>query len=120
LTLTFLLIDDKRIELSLGWDYLIQEYLGKVPRRRHQKLFSNLTIDKLEDHFRNASSEIFPAKVTFALPEAFQAFPHPKKGLRIPLKERHCQQQSPPQVFYDPIALEEIKRQLIQKLSNPA
>jgi hypothetical protein len=111
----FLLVGDKRIELSLGWAYLIQEYLGKMPRKRHQKLFPNLTIDKLEDYFRKASSEILPSKATLALPEAFQVFPHPEKGHRVSVKERHRQQQKPSKVFHDPISLEEIKQQLIEK-----
>jgi len=110
-----LLVDNKRIELSLGWGYLIEEYLGKGPRKRHQKLFPNLTIDKLEDRFRKASSAILPSGATFALPEAFQIFPHVEKGMRIPIKERHRQQQKPFKVFCDPISLEEGRQQLIEK-----
>jgi len=114
----FLCIEDQKTELSLGWAYLIQEYMGKLPLQRQQKLFPNLTIDKLEDHFRKASAQIFPSESTNALPEAFLSFPHPEKGQRIPIQERRSQQQNPPKVFHDPISLEELKKQLIAKSKN--
>lgn len=103
------------IETSCGLADLIKAYTGEDHLKRQQKLFPNLTIDKLEDHFRRASGSILPSNSTPVLPEAFLSFPHSEKGLKMNPKMRRQQLKNPPQVLHDPISLKDLKRQLIEK-----
>lgn len=111
----YLSIDGDEIELSCGLANLIKEYTGEESFQRQQKLFPNLTVDRLEDSFRRASVEILPSGSTPALPEAFLTFPHPHKDLRMMAQMRRRQQENPPQIFHDPISRNELKRQLVEK-----
>ena len=111
----YLSIDGAETELSCGLADLIKEYTGEGSLQRQQKLFPNLTIDRLEDSFRRASLEILPSGSTPALPEAFLTFPHPHKDLRMMAQMRRHQQENPPQIFHDPISRNELKRQLVEK-----
>lgn len=109
-----LTIEDEEAEFSCGLADLIIEYTGGSGLQRQQKLFPNLTIDKLEDRFRRASKEILPSGATPALPEAFLTFPHPEKGYRMAAKERRLQLQTPFQIIHDPISQDELRHQLIE------
>jgi hypothetical protein len=111
----YITIDSREVELSCGLADLIKEYTGGEKLQRQQKLFPNLTIDKLEDHFRRASKVILPPGSLAALPEAFLTFPHLNKNFRINAKLLRLQQKNPPKVFHDPISLNELKRQLVEK-----
>jgi len=116
-----LIIDDEEIELSRGLANLIKEYTGRGSLQRQQKLFPNLTIDKLEDHLHRASKAILPLGSVLALPEAFLTFPHPEKNCRINPQVRRDQLRKPSKILHDPISLNELKRQLIEKAeSQPA
>lgn len=108
-------IDGGEIEFSCGLADLIREYAGEGNLRRQQKLFPNLTIDKLEDHFRRASEAILPPGSIPALPQAFLTFPHLEKHRRMNPKSRRQQLKNPPEVLHDPISLKELKRQLVEK-----
>lgn len=113
-----LLIDNEEIEHSEGVAILLKEYIGDQPLKRPQKLFPNLTIDNLEDRFRRASEKILPPGSTPALPEAFLLFPHPHKNVRMPPKHLREQRENPLPIYHDPISLQELKRQLVEKSSN--
>jgi len=112
------LIDDEEIEHSEGVAILLKEYIGNQPLKRPQKLFPNLTIDILEDRFRQASEKILPPGTTPALPEAFLLFPHPHKNVRMLPKHLREQRKNPLPIYHDPISLQELKRQLVEKSSN--
>ena len=107
-------VDEGEIEFSCGLADLIKEYAGEGNLQRQQKLFPNLTIDKLEDHFRRASEVILPPGAIPALPEAFLTFPHLEKHRRMNPKSRRQQLKNPPEILHDPISLNELKRQLIE------
>ena len=113
-----LLIDNTMYELSQGLADLIEIYAGARPMTRQQKLFPNLTEDKLETLFSRASREILPPDSTPALPGAFLTFPHPHRNVRMRCKLLREIQQHPPQVYHDPISRHELKRQLIEKSTN--
>jgi len=108
-------INGGEVEFSRGLTELIKIYTGESGFQRQQKLFPNLTIDKLEDHFHLASKSILLAGAVSALPEAFLTFPHFKKHHRMNSKSRRRELKNPPKIFYDPISLKELKRQLIEK-----
>lgn len=108
-------VEGGEIEISCGLAELIKEYAGEGTLCRQRKLFPNLTIDRLEDHFRRASGAILPPGSLAALPEAFLTFPHPEKNLRMNAKDLRQSQKIPPKVYYDPVSLKELKRQLVEK-----
>lgn len=110
-----LLIDDHEYEISRGLTELLFEYTGGIKTERQQKLFPNLTPDKLEDYFHRASQILLPAGSLAALPEAFLIFPHVHKNQRIPPKLRQNWQKHPPKIYSDTISRHELKRQLIAK-----
>ena len=107
--------DKQEVELSCGLADLFQEYMGKTPLHRQQKLFPHLTIDKLEDRFHQFSKELLPPGSIPILPEAFLTFPHPYKHLRISPHLRRQQLKQPPPVLNDLISRQELKRQLLEK-----
>lgn len=111
----YVTIDKGEIELSCGLADLINEYVGSRSLQRQQKLFPNLTIDKLEDHLRRASATILPPGATPALPEAFLTFPHLWGNCRMNPQKRRDQLKNPPKIIHDPISLKELKRQLVEK-----
>ncbi len=106
-------IDGHEVDISMGLAGLFNEYTGGAKSQRQQKLFPNLNIDKLEDYFRRASSELLPPNSLPALPEAFLTFPHARKHIRIPAPIRHQQQKHPQQIHHNLISRHELKRQLI-------
>jgi hypothetical protein len=107
-----LVIDGQKIQLSCGLADLLMEYAGDGNLQHHQKLFPNLTDEKLEEHFRQASTILLPSGSLPALPEAFLTFPHPYKGCRMNARNLRFQQQHPVPVKEDVISRKEIKRQL--------
>ena len=107
--------NEVEIEFSCGLAELIREYAGEGNLQRQQKLFPNLTLDKLEDHFRRASEVILPPGSIPALPEAFLTFPHLEKHCRMNPKLRRHQLKNPSKILHDPISLKELKRQLVDK-----
>ena len=107
-------IDGEEAEISCGLANLIIEYTGESRLLRQQKLFPNLTIDKLEDRFRHASKDILPSWAAPALPEAFLIFPHWETGYRMTAKERQWQRQTSPQIIRNPISRRNLQRQLIE------
>jgi hypothetical protein len=109
-------IDGYETDLSQGLRGLLQEYIGGTTESfcRHQKLFPNLTIDYLEDAFREASTKILPKDTLPALPEAFLTFPHPHRGMRISPTQRKHYQKNPAPIYHDSISRHEIKKQLIK------
>lgn len=111
-------IDGEEIEHSEGLADLLKEYVGDQPLKRPQKLFPNLTTDNLAERFRRASEKILPPGNTPALPEAFLLFPHPHKNVRMLPKYLREQRENPPPIYHDPISLQELKRQLVEKSSN--
>lgn len=108
-------IEGEKAELSCGLADLIREYTGEGGLQRQQKLFPNLKIDKLEDHFHRASKAILPLGAAPALPEAFLTFPHRERGSRMEARMRRRQMKAPIQILHDPISRTELKRQLIEK-----
>jgi hypothetical protein len=108
-------VDGGEIEFSCGLADLIRDYAGEGNLHRQQKLFPNLTIDRLEDHFRKASQSILPPDSIPALPEAFLTFPHLEKHRRMNSKSRRQQLKNPSEILHDPISLKELKRQLVEK-----
>jgi len=108
-------IEGEEVEFSLGLVYMINEYAGDRNLQRQQKLFPNLTPDKLEDHFHRASKAILPSGSLAALPEAFLSFPHPHKNIRMRAKVRRRQMETPPKVFHGMASSKELKRQLVEK-----
>jgi hypothetical protein len=115
-----LLIDGEEIEHSEGLADLLKEYIGDQPLKRPQKLFPNLSMDNLAERFRLASEKILPSGNTPALPEAFLLFPHPHKNTRMLPKHLREQRKNPPPIYHDPISLQELKRQLVQKSNLPS
>ena len=113
-------VNGGEIELSCGLADLIRDYAGEGNLQRQQKLFPNLTIDKLEDHFRQASEAILPHGSIPAFPEAFLSFPHLEKQCRMDSRVRRQQLKSPPKILHDPISLKELKRQLVEKSKHSA
>ena len=113
-----LLIDGEEIEHSEGMAILLKEYIGDPPLKKPQKLFPNLNTDNLAERFRRASAKILPPGTTPALPEAFLLFPHPHKNVRMPPKHLREQRKNPLPIYHDPISLQELKRQLVEKSSN--
>jgi hypothetical protein len=108
-------IEGEEVEFSLGLAYMIKEYAGEGNLQRQQKLFPNLTQDKLEDYFHRASKAILPPGSLAALPEAFLTFPHPQKNVRMRAKLRRLEMENPPKVYHDTVSLKELKRQLVEK-----
>lgn len=116
-----ILIDGYEVDISCGLADLLREYTGGIKSKRQQKLFPNLSLDKLEDYFRRASLELLPPGSLPALPEAFLTFPHSHKYIRMLAKTRHHQQKYPSQICHDLISRHKLKQQLIEKsqLKNP-
>ncbi len=108
-------IDGHEFDISGGLANLLKEYTGGAKSKRQQKLFPNLSVDKLEDHFRRTSSALMPPGSLPALPEAFLTFPHALKHARMAAQIRQRQQKHPPQIHHNPISRHELKRQLIEK-----
>ena len=111
----YVAVDNGEIELSCGLADLIKEYAGEGSFQRQQKLFPNLTIDRLEDHFLRASEVILPPGSIPALPEAFLTFPHLGKHCRTNPKSRRQQLKNPPEILHSPISLKELQQQLVEK-----
>lgn len=111
----YAMIEGEEVEFSLGLAYVIKEYAGEGNLHRQQKLFPNLTSDKLEDYFHRASKAILPPGSLAALPEAFLTFPHPQKNARMRAKLRRRQMENPPKVYHDTVSLKELKRQLVER-----
>jgi hypothetical protein len=111
----FITLDAGEIELSCGLADLINDYAGKGNLKRQQKLFPNLTIDRLEDHLRRASDVLLPPGAIAALPEAFLTFPHTDKNRRLNAKFLRQHQKNLPEIFHDPVSFKELKRQLVEK-----
>jgi hypothetical protein len=102
------------VEISCGLADLIKDCTGGSDLERHQKLFPNLTMDKIADRFRKASEAILPPGATPALSEAFLIFPHRERGCRMTAKARRRQLQTPDAVVHDPISRRELSRQLTE------
>lgn len=111
----YLTVEGREVELSCGLADILKEYVGCGSRQRKQKLFPNLTIDRLEDKFRRASELILPPSAMPALPEAFLIFPHIESNCRIQASIRRQQLKNPTKILHDPISLKELKRQLVEK-----
>jgi hypothetical protein len=105
-------IGDQEIEMSMGLSHILQAYIGDKPARRHQKLFPNLTVDKLEDLFRKASQELLPSESSPILPGAFLTFPHCIWGVRMPPSLRRKIQFVSQKVCYKAVSSRDIIRQL--------
>lgn len=110
----FLTVDHNEIELSMGLAYLLQAYIGKIPAKRQQKLFPNLSIDKLEDHFHRASKLLLPPGSIPVLPEAFLTFPHSLPHIRMHPECRKKSQSRLPEAYHASPSRRDIIKQLKQ------
>ena len=106
-------INGNDIEISYGLEDLLKAYLGgHLPEERHQKLFLNLSVDKLEDYFRRASQELLPSGSVPVLPEAFLTFPHPMPNARLHPENRRQMQSDPQKIYQKTPSFRDIKKQL--------
>ncbi|NGX29179.1 MAG: hypothetical protein K940chlam4_00006 [Candidatus Anoxychlamydiales bacterium] len=103
-------ICNQEIEITEGLKNLLKAFIDKNALQRQQKIFPNLTIDRLEDIFRKASSEILPSKDSPILPEAFLTFPHSQDNIRMIAKQRKEMQKEPPKTYYKSPSIREIKK----------
>lgn len=107
--------EGEKLEISRGLAELLADFIGQPPQERPQKLFPNLTLDKLEDHFRRASAMILPHESQPALPQAFLVFPHTQKHLRMRAQLRLAQLKQGFPIYCNTVSSEEIKRQILEK-----
>lgn len=121
LKLTTTNLDDRIIHLSkqeiiitVGLADLLKTFIGTPPFKRQQKLFPNLTIDRLEDLFHRASLKILPEGDPVILPEAFITFPHALDHVRMIAKHRKQMQKNPPKNYQKLPSRHEIKKHLFK------
>ncbi|MBN2479721.1 MAG: hypothetical protein JXA94_05790 [Parachlamydiales bacterium] len=100
------------VEITQGLADLILAFIGQKSVKKHQKIFPNLSVDRLEDLCHKASEIILPEEKVPILPEAFLTFPHSYEDMRIISKHRKEQQKTSTKIYFKMPSWRDIQKHL--------